>query len=96
MGDTRRIVTTSRWLLNLGEKISALHLDDLDGDGRLEIYAGTEAGNLHVVDLADGTETGSARTDDGPINAFVRYGDGLMVAGRGIWRVGPASVTRDR
>jgi len=85
---SRKIATTSRWLTNLGEKITVLHLDDLDGDGRLEVYAGTTSGTVRVLDLEGGKETGHCRTGAGRITALAARKGSLLAAGQGVWEIG--------
>ena len=85
--DSRAVSANAKWLANLGEKATALFVDDLDSDGRPEIYAGTKQGNLRVFNLEDGQEIGHAHTADAPVSGFARHGKDLLVTGRGVWRI---------
>ncbi|MFC1718238.1 hypothetical protein ACFL6S_31570, partial [Candidatus Poribacteria bacterium] len=86
-GQPRHISVGAEWLANLGEKITALLIEDMDSDGHPELYAGTKNGSIYAFDLEKGTEIGHKKVFDAPVSATIRAGKDLLIAGHGVWNI---------
>ncbi|NOZ21188.1 MAG: hypothetical protein GXP25_08865 [Planctomycetes bacterium] len=69
-GKDRWIKTEKIWYTTLDEKITSLTAADLDSNGRGEVYVGTKAGNIYVLDVVSGVQKGLARIGGSPVVAF--------------------------
>ena len=79
---TRRIVATSLWHVSLDEKVTALLVARLRPDGPALAFVGTKQGNVHVLDLAAGTDVGRAAAPGAPVRCLVERQEGGVLAAK--------------
>lgn len=83
-GNDRWIKTDRAWYRTLDEKVSGLAAADLGGDGKGEVFVGTKAGNIHVLDLSGGVPKGHVLLGGAPVVTFARSAKtGAVIAAKG-------------
>lgn len=80
------IAIDAKWLTNLGEKVTALLLADVNSDGHAEICVGTKAGNVHILNL-NGTQLGRMHLADAPVTTLMMFDGKLLSASYGVWSI---------